>query len=67
MELMPVGGKRQKVSLEPGKLADLVIVSQDPFHTPVLQIGKAEVLLTMVGGKVVYQSPASGSAITVSL
>lgn len=61
-------GRREMTegSLEPGKLADLVMVSQDPFHTPVLQIGKTEVLLTMVGGKVVYQSPSSSSAISVS-
>jgi len=44
-------------SLEPGKLADLIVVSQDLFKIPANQAGKTEVLLTMVGGKVVYQSP----------
>ena len=44
-------------SLEPGKLADLIIVSQDLFKIPADQTGKIEVLLTMVGGKAVYQSP----------
>ena len=44
-------------SLEPGKLADLIIVSQDLFKIPGDQTGKTEVLLTMVGGKAVYQSP----------
>jgi predicted amidohydrolase YtcJ len=44
-------------SLEPGKLADLIVLSQDLFKIPPDAIGKTEVLLTMVGGKVVYQSP----------
>jgi predicted amidohydrolase YtcJ len=43
-------------SLEPGKLADLVIVSQNPFEIDPLRIGKTEVILTMVGGRVVYRS-----------
>ncbi len=53
-------GKREKNegSLEPGKVADLIIISQDPFKIEPNDIGKTEVLLTMVGGKVVYQSPA---------
>ena len=53
-------GHREKTegSIEPGKLADLIIVSQDPFKVPANQLSKTEVLLTMVGGKVVYQSAA---------
>lgn len=58
-------GRREKSegSLEPGKLADLIIVSQDLFKIPADQTGKTEVLMTIVGGKVVYQSPQwTGSA-----
>ena len=44
-------------SLELGKLAYWIVVSQDLFKIPANQMGKTEVLLTMVGGKVVYQSP----------
>jgi len=53
-------GRREKTegSLEPGKLADLIIVSQDLFHTEPAKFGKTEALLTMVGGRVVYESPA---------
>jgi len=53
------GGRREKTegSLEPGKLADLIVLSQDLFKVPPSDITKTEVLLTMVGGKVVYQSP----------
>ena len=45
-------------SLEAGKLADVIIVNQDLFKIAPSEIGKTEVLVTMVGGKVVYESPA---------
>jgi len=45
-------------SLEAGKLADLIVLSQDLFKIEPSNIVKTEVLLTMVGGKVVYESPA---------
>jgi predicted amidohydrolase YtcJ len=49
-------GHREKTegSLEPGKLADLIIISQDPFAVDPHKLGNTEVILTMVGGKVVY-------------
>jgi predicted amidohydrolase YtcJ len=43
-------------SLEEGKLADLIILDQDLFKIAPSEIHKTEVVLTMVGGKVVYQS-----------
>lgn len=51
-------GHREKTegSIEPGKVADLIILSQDLFKIDPHQVAKTEVLLTMVGGKVVYQS-----------
>jgi predicted amidohydrolase YtcJ len=49
--------ERQEGSLESGKLADLIIINQDLFKIPASEIGNTEVLLTMVGGKVVYESP----------
>jgi predicted amidohydrolase YtcJ len=51
--------RREKTagSLEPGKIADLIVLSQDLFMIEPTEIGKTEVLLTMVGGKIVYQSP----------
>jgi hypothetical protein len=54
-----VAGRRERSegSLEPGKLADLIVVSQDLFKIKPNKIANTEVLLTMVGGKVVYQSP----------
>jgi hypothetical protein len=41
-------------SLEPGKLADLAVLSKDYMTVPVDQIGSIESVLTMVGGKVIY-------------
>jgi predicted amidohydrolase YtcJ len=54
-----IGGHREQKegSLEPGKLADLIVLSQDLFGIEPTEIGKTQVLLTMVGGKVVYESP----------
>jgi predicted amidohydrolase YtcJ len=41
-------------SLEPGKDADLAVLSQDIFAVPHESIGKTRVLMTMVGGKIVF-------------
>jgi predicted amidohydrolase YtcJ len=52
-------GRREKTegSLEPGKLADFILLDRDLFQIEPSEIGKTEVLITVVGGKVVYQSP----------
>jgi predicted amidohydrolase YtcJ len=50
-------------ALEPGKLADLAVLSKDYLTIPVDQIGSVESLLTMVGGTVVYASPEFQSLI----
>jgi hypothetical protein len=47
--------EKEKGSIEPGKLADLVILSDDLLTCPPERIRTMEVLLTMVGGKVVYR------------
>ena len=51
-------GRREKTegSLEPGKLADFILLDRDLFKIEPSEIDKTEVLLTVVGGKVVYQS-----------
>lgn len=43
-----------KGSIEKGKLADLIVLDKDILASPVDQIKNAKVLMTMVGGKVVY-------------
>ena len=54
-----IAGRREMTegSLEAGKLADLIVLSQNLFEIPPNQTGKTEVMLTMVGGRVVYESP----------
>jgi predicted amidohydrolase YtcJ len=51
-------GHREKTegSLEPGKLADLIVVSQNVFQVDPHELGKTKVTLTIVGGRVVYKS-----------
>jgi hypothetical protein len=44
-----------KGSLATGKLADLVVLSEDVFKEPPEAILRAKVVLTMVGGRVVYR------------
>jgi predicted amidohydrolase YtcJ len=44
----------ERGSLEPGKLADLAVLSKDFMKAPVEQVGGIGSLLTMVGGKIVY-------------
>jgi predicted amidohydrolase YtcJ len=44
-------------SIEVGKLADLVVLSQNLFAIDPGEISRAEVMLTMVDGKPVYEAP----------
>jgi predicted amidohydrolase YtcJ len=51
-------GRREKTegSIEPGKLADLIIVSQNIFEIEPHAIAQTRVVKTIVGGRVVYQA-----------
>jgi hypothetical protein len=51
-------GRREKTegSLEAGKLADLIIVSQNIFDVNPHKIGATKVVTTILGGRVVYQA-----------
>lgn len=42
-------------SLEPGKLADLIVLDRDLLKCPVDDIREAKVLRTYLNGKMVYQ------------
>ncbi len=44
-----------KGSLEPGKLADLIVLSEDPFEIPVDALKDVRVNTTVVGGRVVHE------------
>ncbi len=43
-------------SLEPGKLADLVVLGRNLFDTPPNELNTVPIRTTIVGGKVVYQN-----------
>jgi predicted amidohydrolase YtcJ len=47
--------EKTKGSLEPGKLADFIMLSDDVMTIPEAAVWKSRVKLTVVGGKVVYQ------------
>jgi predicted amidohydrolase YtcJ len=47
--------EKEKGSIAPGKLADLVMLSRDIFNLPAREILDTRPVMTMVGGKVVYE------------
>ena len=49
--------EHQKGSLEPGKLADFVLLSDDIMQIPAAAVWKAHVTLTVLGGEIVYSAP----------
>jgi predicted amidohydrolase YtcJ len=50
----------KKGTIEPGKLADLAVLSQDIFNIPAAELPKTESVLTMVDGKIVYADSVLG-------
>jgi predicted amidohydrolase YtcJ len=48
--------EKDKGTLETGKLADLAVLSQDIFKVPADDLPKTESVMTIVGGKVVYDA-----------
>ena len=49
--------EKEKGTLAPGNLADLVILSQDIFKIDPKEIEKVKVVLTVMDGRVVYEAP----------
>jgi len=48
--------ERQKGTIAPGMLADVALLSQDIFKTPVAELPKTTSVLTMVNGRVVHEA-----------
>ncbi len=46
-------------TLEPGKLADLVVLEGDFLEVPAENLSQLKVLLTVLGGHVIYQDSAA--------
>jgi predicted amidohydrolase YtcJ len=51
------GDERRRGRLLPGYLADLVVLSRDPFACPADELATVEVVATMVGGRWVHNPP----------
>jgi predicted amidohydrolase YtcJ len=51
--------EKEKGTLAAGRLADLVVLSADPFQVPPEELERIEVEKTVVGGKVVYDRSAT--------
>ena len=47
----------KKGSLEAGKFADLAVLSANPLTVAAVQLGGVASLMTMVGGKIVHETP----------
>ncbi|UCH03143.1 MAG: amidohydrolase [Candidatus Bathyarchaeota archaeon] len=45
-----------KGSIESGKLADLIVISEDPLDIPVDRIKDIKVVMTIIDGRIVYKS-----------
>jgi predicted amidohydrolase YtcJ len=52
------GDEASRGSLERGKLADLAVLSEDPLQVRKEQLPDIQAHLTMVGGRIVYDSRA---------
>ena len=54
MSLISMAKKRSKGSLEPGKLADLVVLDRNPLKVDPMKIKDIKVLETIKEGKTIY-------------
>ena len=48
--------ENEKGTLESGKLADLAVLSQDIFQVAIADLPDTRSVLTLVGGKIVYDA-----------
>ena len=58
--------EKTKGSIEPGKLADLVILSENPMTIPAEKLADIKILETIKEGKSIYRRPANAAAVPSS-
>jgi hypothetical protein len=56
---LTIGLENELGTIEPGKLADLVILEKDPVMQPISEVGSIETVMTIVGGEIVWESAKS--------
>ena len=52
-------------SIQPGKLADLLVLDRDYLTVPADQIKNIKPVMTMVGGRIVYDASIAAQAATI--
>jgi predicted amidohydrolase YtcJ len=50
-------------SIEPGKLADIVVLGRDLFEVPPEELNTVPIVATIVGGKVIYRNSAAATSV----
>jgi predicted amidohydrolase YtcJ len=58
-----MGLEKETGSIEVGKRADLVVLEDNLFDVPARRLGKTRVLLTLLDGEPVYETPRSKSSL----
>lgn len=59
-ECIGFGWDEKLGSIEDGKLADFIVIDKNIFNIPIDELYKTQVLLTVVGGNVVYDRNRQG-------
>jgi hypothetical protein len=58
--------EKEKGTIEPGKLADMIVLPFDPLSASEETFLAGKVDMTFLGGKVVFQRPASGKKVALA-
>jgi len=52
-----MGNANRTGSIEPGMLADMLVLDRNPFKIPVTDIHNTQVRMTLINGEIVYRAP----------
>jgi hypothetical protein len=59
-----MGTEKQLGRIEPGMLADFIVVDRNPFEVPATELHRTEVLMTFIDGEKVFDASADTSSAT---